>query len=198
MIWLKKIPDLFGFGWLIEKIFTWRINKEIKKIDRELRKKRVLIIDDDRGMKSYVEKFVEEYKADQLYRIPDDLSVLLTYDAVVVDGLGIRNGRFEDGLDLCMHYDKPEGQSVVYYSGLGASESDRMALWERGILCVTKGSNPEKLANAIRIPIMEKKDNKQDEARTGNSQRVPCAKDIRGKMAKRRSMRKKRFRLAAH
>lgn len=198
MIWLKEIPDLFGFGCLIEKIFTWRINKEIKKLDREIRNKRVLIIDDDRGMKSYVEKFVEEYKVDQLYRIPDDLSVLLAYDAVVVDGLGIRNGRFEDGLDLCMHYDKPEGQSVVYYSGLGASESDRMALWERGISCVTKGSNPEKLANAIRIPIMSKKENKQDEARTGNSQRVPCAKDIRRKMAKRRSMRKKRFRLAAH
>lgn len=198
MFLIDKIPYLFGLGWLAEKILTWRINKEIKKLDNELRKKRVLIIDDDRGMKSYVEKFVEEYKADQLYRIPDDLSVLLAYDAVVVDGLGIRNGRFEDGLDLCMNYDKPEGQSVVYHSGLGASESDRMALWERGISFVTKGSNPDKLANAIRIPIMAKKENKQDEARTGNSQRIPCAKDIRKKMAKRRSMRKKRFHLAAH
>ena len=39
MFWLKKIPDLFGFGWIAEKIFTWRINKEIKKLDSELRKK---------------------------------------------------------------------------------------------------------------------------------------------------------------
>ena len=155
MFLIDKIPDLFGVGWLFEKILTWRINKEIKKLDRELRKKRVLIIDDDRGMKSYVEKFVEEYKVDQLYRIPDDLSVLLAYDAVVVDGLGIRNGRFEDGLDLCMHYDKPEGQSVVYHSGLGACKRERDELSERGVAVVTKGSNPEKLTLAIRFAMMK-------------------------------------------
>lgn len=158
MIWLKKIPDLFGFGWIFEKILTWIINKEIKKLDRELRKKRVLVIDDDRGMKSYVEKFVEGVVVDQLYRIPDDLSVLLAYDAVVVDGLGIGNGRFEEGFDLCMAYDKPDGQSVVYYSGLGAYGSDRDALSERGVAVVTKGSNPEKLVLAIRF-AMKKRSN---------------------------------------
>lgn len=157
MFLIDKIPDLFGLGWLAEKILTWRINKEIKKLDRELSKKRVLIIDDDSVMKSYVEKFVGEYKADQLYRIPDDMSILLAYDAVVVDGLGIGNGRFENGLDLLMQYEKPEGQSVVYHSGLGVGKSDQMALWEKGVSCVTKGSDPDKLANAIRIPIMAKK-----------------------------------------
>ena len=150
---IDKVPDLFGFGWIAEKILTWRINKEIKKLDRELRKKRVLIIDDDRGMKSYVEKFVEGVVVDQLYRIPDDLSVLLAYDAVVVDGLGIGNGRFDEGFDLCMAYDKPEGQSVVYYSGLGAYGRDRDALSERGVSVVTKGSDPEKLVLAIRFAM---------------------------------------------
>jgi hypothetical protein len=153
MFLIDKIPDLFGLGWLFEKILTWRINKEIKKLDRELGKKRVLIIDDDRGMKSYVEKFVEGVVVDQLYRIPDDLSVLLAYDAVVVDGLGIGNGRFDEGFDLCMAYDKPEGQSVVYYSGLGAYGRDRDALSERGVAVVTKGSNPEKLVLAIRFAM---------------------------------------------
>ena len=153
MLLLKKLPDLFGFGWIFEKILMWRINKEIKKLDCELRKKRVLVIDDDRGMKSYVEKFVEGVVVDQLYRIPDDLSVLLAYDAVVVDGLGIGNGRFEEGFDLCMAYDKPDGQSVVYYSGLGAYGRDRDALSERGVAVVTKGSNPEKLVLAIRFAM---------------------------------------------
>ena len=153
MPWLNKLPDLFGFGWIVEKILTWRIDKEIKKLDRELRKKRVLVIDDDPVMKSYVEKFVDGYKVDQLYRIPDDLSVLLAYDAVVVDGLGIGNGRFDEGFDLCMAYDKPEGQSVVYYSGLGAYGRDRDALSERGVAVVTKGSDPEKLELAIRFAM---------------------------------------------
>ena len=149
MFWLKKIPDLFGFGWIVEKILTWRIEKEIKKLDGQLRKKKVLVIDDDSFMKSYVEKFVEGVVVHQLYRIPDDLSVLLAYDAVVVDGLGIGNDRFEDGLDLCMHYDKPEGQSVVYHSGLGAYGNDARILSERGVAVVMKGSNPEKLSLAI-------------------------------------------------
>ena len=149
MFWIKKIPDLFGFGWIVKKILTWRINKEIKKLDCEIRKKRVLIIDDDSGMKSYVEKFVEGVVVNQLYRIPDDLSVLLAYDAIVVDGLGIGNNRFEDGLDLCIHYDKPEGQSVVYHSGLGAYGNDARILSERGVEVVMKGSNPEKLSLAI-------------------------------------------------
>ena len=153
MFLIDKIPDLFGVGWLFEKILTWRINKEINKLDRELRKKRVLIIDDDRGMKSYVEKFVEGFVVDQLYRIPDDLSVMMGYDAVVVDGLGIGNGRFKEGFDLLMAYEKPEGQAVVYYSGLGAYGRDRDALSERGVAVVTKGSNPEKLTLAIRFAM---------------------------------------------
>ncbi len=197
MLWLKKIPDLFGFGWLIEKIFTWRINKEIKKLDGQLRKKKVLVIDDDSCMKSYVEKFVEGVIVHQLYRIPDDLSVLLAYDAIVVDGLGISNDRFENGLDLCMHYDKPEGQSVVYHSGLGAYGNDARILSERGVAVVTKGSNPEKLSLAI-LFAMKKTEVKQDESRRGSDERIPDKKDIRRKMAKRRSMRKKRFHLAAH
>ena len=94
------------------------------------------------------------FRIDQLYRIPDDLSVLIGYDAVVVDGLGIGNNMFKEGLDLLMEYDKPEGQSVVYHSGLGAYGCDLDALSERGVAVVTKGSNPEKLTLAIRFPIM--------------------------------------------
>ena len=73
----------------------------------------------------------------------------------MIDGLGIGNIRFAQGFDLCMEYDKPEGQSVVYYSGMGAYGHDRDALAKRGVAVVTKGSNPEKLTLAIRFAMMK-------------------------------------------
>lgn len=160
---------MFGFSlfsWIFEKIIDWKIksvNETLEKIQKPL-KRRILVIDDDRAMKSFIEKWMTgDFTVEQLYRIPDDLNVLKGYDAVVVDGLGIGNGRFKEGFDLLMAYDKPEGQSVVYYSGLGAYGRDRDALSERGVAVVTKGSNPEKLTLAIRFPIMtfEKKERKE-------------------------------------
>lgn len=147
--------DPFG---LIEKAISPLFRKFVSLVDKETRdeapeRKTILVIDDDRIMKSFVEKFVEGYDVEQVYRIPDDLDVLRGYDAIVVDGLGIGNGRFKKGFDLCMAYDKPDGQSVVYYSGLGAYGRDRDALSERGVAVVTKGSNPEKLALAIRFAM---------------------------------------------
>jgi hypothetical protein len=106
-------------------------------------------------MKKFIETWIDDMKVDQIYRIPEDLSVMKKYDAVVIDGRGIGNSRFNEGLDLCMAYDKPEGQSVVYYSGLGAYGRDRDALSERCVAVVTKGSNPEKLTLAIRFAMMK-------------------------------------------
>ena len=152
MFWIKR---MFGFSlvsWIFEKVLDRKVksaNETVDNLQKQL-EKRILVIDDDRGMKPFIEKFMTgSFKVDQLYRIPDDLSVMSGYDAVVVDGLGIGNGRFKEGFDLCMAYDKPDGQSVVYYSGLGAYGRDRDALSERGVAVVTKGSNPEKLTLAI-------------------------------------------------
>ena len=158
MFWIKR---MFGFhlvSWIFEKVIDRKIksvNETLDKIQKPF-EKRILVIDDDRSMKSFIEKFMTgSFRVDQLYRIPDDLSVLRGYDAVVVDGLGIGNNMFKEGLDLLMEYDKPEGQSVVYYSGLGAYGRDRDALSERGVAVVTKGSNPEKLTLAIRFAMMK-------------------------------------------
>lgn len=158
MLWIKR---MFGFSlvsWILEKVIDRKIkrfNETIDKIQKPV-ERRILVIDDDRAMKSFIEKFMTgSFKVDQLYRIPDDLSVLSGYDAVVVDGLGIGNGRFKEGFDLLMAYDKPEGQSVVYYSGMGAYGSDRDALSERGVAVVTKGSNPERLVFAIKFAMMK-------------------------------------------
>jgi len=161
MFWIKR---MFGFSlvsWIFEKVLDRKIksaNETVDKIQKPL-ERRILVIDDDRGMKSFIEKFMTfetgSFKVDQLYRIPDDLDVLRGYDAVVVDGRGIGNKRFKDGFELCMAYDKPDGQSVVYYSGLGAYGRDRDALSERGVAVVTKGSNPDKLTLAIRFAMMK-------------------------------------------
>ena len=158
MFWMKRMFGFSLFSWIFEKILDRNIksvNETLEKI-QHFRKMSILVIDDDRAMKSFIEKLMTgSFKVDQLYRIPDDLSVLMGYDAVVVDGLGIGNNRFKEGLDLLMAYDKPEGQSVVYYSGLGVYGRDRDALSERGVAVVTKGSNPEKLTLAIRFAMMK-------------------------------------------
>ena len=155
---IKRMFGLHLVSWIFEKVIDRKIksvNETLDKIQKPL-EKMILVIDDDRSMKSFIEKFMTgSFRVDQLYRIPDDLSVLRGYDAVVVDGLGIGNNMFKEGLDLLMEYDKPEGQSVVYYSGLGAYGRDRDALSERGVAVVTKGSNPEKLTLAIRFAMMK-------------------------------------------
>ena len=159
---------MFGFSlfsWIFEKILDRKIkevNETLEKIQKPL-ERRILVIDDDRVMKSFIEKWMTgDFTVEQLYRIPDDLSVLKGYDAVVVDGLGIGNGRFKEGFDLLMAYEKPEGQAVVYYSGLGAYGRDRDALSERGVAVVTKGSNPEKLTLAIRFAMMKGGNHEED------------------------------------
>ena len=118
--------------------------------------KKILVIDDDHFMKSFVEKFVSDVEVEQIYRLPEDESILAKYDGLIVDGSGISNSKHENGLAFCKQYDKPEGQSVVFYSGNGAYGDDAKELEKRGIAVVTKGSNPEKLALAVKF-AMEKK-----------------------------------------
>ena len=118
--------------------------------------KKVLIIDDSGFMNGYFEKFASDVEVEQIYRLPDDESILAKYDALVVDGDGIGNKKYRHGLDFCKAYDKPEGQSVVYHSGLMTFKEDAADLEKRGIANVPKGSNPEKLVLAARFP-MEKK-----------------------------------------
>lgn len=124
--------------------------------------KKVLVIDDHTTAKGIIEKWSEGRMAvSHLWRIPDDLSILKDYDALVVDGQGIGNKAFHNGMELLMSYEKPEGQSVVYYSGNGAYGEEKKELEKRGVAAVTKGSNPEKLILAIEF-AMEKKNEKEE------------------------------------
>lgn len=38
MFWAERIPDLFGFGWIFEKILGWKLRKELKKLEDQLGK----------------------------------------------------------------------------------------------------------------------------------------------------------------
>lgn len=153
-----SIVDLFGLReigrWILNRMFK-KVEKKLDEIDEPRRRRKVLVIDDDCGMKTYLEKWADDMDIEQIYRIPADLSILAGYDALVVDGLGIGNGKYREGVDLLLDYDKPEGQSVVYHSGLGAYGREREALERRGVAVVTKGSNPEKLVLAIRFSKMK-------------------------------------------
>lgn len=114
--------------------------------------KKVLIIDDYIPMRSYIEKFIPDASIDQVYKIPDDLSILASYDALIVDGLGINNKTFGNGLEFLMAYDKPKDQAVVYHSACGVYGAKAQKLYDRGISAVEKGEAKygEKIALAIK------------------------------------------------
>lgn len=160
MFFIKSIEGLFGLKWMWNFILGRTFKKVEKKLDelKPPKRKKVLIIDDSHMMKPYLEKWIDDMDIEQIYRIPEDLSILAGYDALVVDGMGISNLKYKEGLDFLLDYDKPEGQSVVYHSGLGAYGREREALERRGVAVVTKGSNPEKLTLAIRFPMMKRKE----------------------------------------
>ena len=194
MFWIKRMFGFSLFSWIFEKV----LDRNIKKVNEKLEKiqkpseRRILVIDDDRAMKPFIEKWMTgDFKVDQLYRIPDDLSVLRGYDAVVVDGLGIGNGKYREGVDLLLDYDKPEGQSVVYHSGLGAYGREREALERRGVAVVTKGSNPEKLTLAIRFNKMKAVETAKEE-KAEKAEKVENTKKTKwGKHANRRHKRRR-------
>ena len=179
-----SIVDLFGLRrigrWILNRMFK-KVEKKLDEIDEPRRRRKVLVIDDDCGMKTYLEKWADDMDIEQIYRIPADLSILAGYDALVVDGLGIGNGKYREGVDLLLDYDKPEGQSVVYHSGLGSYGRERETLERRGVAVVTKGSNPEKLVLAIRFSKMKAvetaKEEKAEKAeKIEKSKKAKCCK----------------------
>ena len=194
MFWIKRLLGFSLVSWILEKILDRKIksiNETLEKFQKPLGRK-ILVIDDDRAMKSFIEKWMTgDFTIEQLYRIPDDLNVLKGYDAVVVDGLGIGNGKYREGVDLLLDYDKPEGQAVVYHSGLGAYGREREALERRGVAIVTKGSNPEKLTLAIRFNKMKAVETAKEE-KAEKAEKVENTKKAKwGKHANRRHKRRR-------
>lgn len=115
--------------------------------------KKVLVIDDLYLVGEHIKQLLSDVaEVDHMYRLPDDESCLAKYDALVIDGEGIGNNKFSHGLDFCKAYDKPDGQAVVYNSGLLPSDEDCKLLEKRGI-AVAVSSDPEYLAFEIQSPM---------------------------------------------
>lgn len=119
----------------------------------EKRVLKVLMVDDFPGMRGYIEKHVPDVEVTYRSQLPEDESELAEFDALVIDGEGVGNRKWKHGLDFCKTYDRPEGQAVIYHSGLRAYGEDAMILEHRGIANLSKGDSPEKLALCIRFPM---------------------------------------------
>lgn len=111
---------------------------------------KVCVIDDFYFMKSYCEKFLSDFEINHLYCIPDDESTLAEFDVLIVDGQGIGNSKYKNGKDFLLAY-KLQGKNrgCVYHSGL-CDNFDREELSKHGVSIVTKGSNPQNLAYAVK------------------------------------------------
>ena len=132
----------------------------------EKRVRKVLFVDDFPGMQGYLEKHVPDVEVTYIRRLPEDESVLAQFDALVIDGDGVGNRKYPDGLAFCKAYNKPEGQAVVFHSGFSARGADALELECRGIANLPKGCNPEKLALCICFPMPR---------RTGAADKKPTA-----------------------
>lgn len=111
---------------------------------------KVCVIDDDYSIKSYCEKFLNDFKVTQLLRIPEDESGLAEFDVLIVDEQGIGNRKYKDGKKFLLSYKlKGWNRGCIYHSGL-CSKSDREDLATHSIAAVTKGSDPQKLVDAVK------------------------------------------------
>ena len=114
-------------------------------------KPRVLVIDDARFMLSYAQKFLDFCNVEQEYSIPKDETMLAKYDVIIVDGEGIGNPKYKDGIEFCKAYEKQgNNKGLIYHSGLMPDRADREILKERGIKMLLKGDVPGKFVAAVK------------------------------------------------
>ena len=105
-------------------------------------------------MGSFAEKFLPNHDITHLRKIPDDVSTLSSFDVLIVDGNGIANKVYANGLEFCKAY-TPSGNNrrIVFYSGNGCYRKDLVDLAVKGIVPVTKGSDPDLLKYAVEVGL---------------------------------------------
>lgn len=113
-------------------------------------KPKVLVIDDAGCMLAYARKFLDFCDVEQKYGIPEDETVLAKYDVLIVDGEGIGNSKYKDGIEFCKAYKKQgNNKGVIYHSGLLPDKGDREELEKKGIKSVLKGGFASDLVEAV-------------------------------------------------
>lgn len=108
------------------------------------------VIDDCWMIQSSVRNAVSDiYDVTALTVIPDDLSVLDAFDALVVDGSGIGNRTYPTGVDFLLAYapSHPEKRFVHFTGYCERHNLDRLA--KLGIPVVMKGGQSGEILDAL-------------------------------------------------
>lgn len=109
----------------------------------------VCAIDDDRTLKHWLELYLPGFKVSQVYGIPEDETELARYDVLIVDGYGIGNGQYGDGMEFLLSYQmRGNNKGLVHFSNL-VSNADKIALAEKGIKYLNKCTDPQNLLDAV-------------------------------------------------
>ena len=94
----------------------------------------VCVIDDDYFMKSYFEKFLEGFSITHEPRIPKDVSKLGDFDVLIVNGSGIGNGVYKNGVEFLKAYKKRgKNRGIIHLSGW-IDRKDEDELMSKGIV----------------------------------------------------------------
>lgn len=102
-------------------------------------KKRICVIDDDGFIRNWVAECLKPHTVVGLRMLPLDVSELNNYDIVIVDGNGIGNEKWANGVDFLMDYTPLNPlQKLMHFSGY-ISVQDEMKLNKKGIMTLVKG-----------------------------------------------------------
>lgn len=109
----------------------------------------VCVIDDDYFMKRYFENFLEDFSIIHEPRIPKEVSKLGDFDVLIVDGSGIGNGVYENGVEFLKAYKRSgKNKGIIHLSGW-IDRKDGDELMSKGIECITKGHDPQNIIDVV-------------------------------------------------
>lgn len=101
-------------------------------------KKRICIIDDQGFIRDCVAKCLKPHTVEGLRQLPLDVSELYDYDILIVDGNGIGNEKWRNGVAFLMEYTpKNPKQKLIHFSGF-VSVEDETKLTQKGIMALEK------------------------------------------------------------
>ena len=111
---------------------------------------KVCVIDDSVMVQNTMRMYLPDCEVEGIYCLPEDETSLAQYDVLIVDGEGIGNARYGHGVEFCKAYEKQgNNKKVIFFSGLSPRAADRPTLIEKGVEWLTKGRDPQLLADMV-------------------------------------------------